>query len=78
MVKQIFLRQENTQQPLKLFNELNTVSPPEPILIDEAECINKATTGAIIFGDKYEGELFSYDFISFYLSTINTNQPRNI
>ena len=65
---------EYTTTALKLFNELNTVSPPEPILIDEAEWINKATTGAIIFGDKYEGELFSYDFISFYPSILRSTQ----
>ena len=65
---------EYTTTALKLFNELNTVSPPEPILIDEAEWINKATTGAITFGDKYEGELFSYDFISFYPSILRSTQ----
>ena len=65
---------EYTTTALKLFNELNTVSSPEKILIDEAEWINKATTGAIIFGDKYEGELFSYDFISFYPSILRSTQ----
>ena len=57
---------------MKLFNELNKVQNPEPILIDEAQWINKSTTGSIIFGEQYEGELFSYDYVSFYPSILRS------
>ena len=63
---------EYTTTALKLFNELNKVQTPEQILIDEAQWINNDTTGSIIFGDAYEGELFSYDCVSFYPSILRS------
>lgn len=45
-----------------------TVLIPDPITKKEAKWIKDATTGSIQFGEKYKGEAYAYDIVSFYPS----------
>ncbi|CAG8673692.1 11100_t:CDS:1, partial [Paraglomus occultum] len=53
---------------LKLFRE-TTLAPNRSEKIDEKEnaWLNLATTGALVFAEKYEGEVIQYDVNSMYI-----------
>ena len=55
---------------LKLFFDLNKTVETESILEDETKWIEGASHGAIMWGEKYEGETHSYDFVSMYPSVL--------
>jgi hypothetical protein len=55
---------------LDLFNRFTKSIVPEEILEDEAEWIDKCSTGALIWSQIYEGEGFKYDFTSMYPSIL--------
>jgi len=61
---------------LNLFDKLSKFVNPEPILQDEAIWIKLSTYKAIISCIPYEGQLYKYDFKSFYphLMTVSTNR----
>lgn len=51
---------------LKLFNDFTKTIKADDILDDEAEWIEKASCGAIIFAEHYKGEGYKYDVTSEY------------
>ena len=51
---------------LNLFDRLTKFINPEPILQDEAEFIKLSSFSALIYSEKYQGELFQYDVKSLY------------
>ncbi len=53
---------------LDLFYKLTQHITPDPIEQDEAEWISNTMHGPIIFGEKYEGEGYLYDYCSMYAS----------
>ena len=55
------------------FYKISNVIETEQILQDEAIWIDEATSGALIFADKYEGPVHSYDFCSMYPSLLKKN-----
>ena len=60
---------------LDLFDRMSKcIIEPENILQDEALWINEASSGALIWSEKYEGELYKYDVKSLYpyLMTLST------
>ena len=58
---------------MHLFDKLSkTIENPEPIRPDEARWIERATTGAVIWNEKYEGEAYEYDIKSQYPSLLRS------
>ena len=70
---------QNPTTALKLLydhlNELGIVA--EDITEREAEWLENASTGAMVFGEKYEGEAWKYDINSHY-SDIYSNKSFNV
>ena len=59
---------------LALFDEFQKIIIPDPIEQDEAEWIDKAFHGALIWADKYKGEVYKYDFCSMYPSIMKDSK----
>ena len=51
---------------LSLFDRITKYIKPEPILQDESLWIKESSFSALIWAEKYEGELFKYDVKSLY------------
>ena len=58
---------------LKLFFDLNKTVQTDRIFEDETKWIEGASHGALMWGEKYEGETHSYDFVSMYPSILYDN-----
>jgi hypothetical protein len=57
---------------LDLFKKSASKFSPEPVKADEAEFIEGAMMASLIWSKPYEGELFQYDFVSFYPSLMRS------
>ena len=57
---------------LSLFDRITKFINPDPILQDESEWIKLSSFSALIWCEKYEGELYKYDFKSLYPSLMNS------
>lgn len=73
----LFKNQTNGRTVLKLFDDLTKGIPTDKIMFDEGIWIESAKTGAIIWGDKYMGKGFKYDYCSMYPSVM-IKQDTNI
>ena len=58
---------------MNLFYELNRNIHPDHISQQEAIYIRKASIGALIYAEYYEGKAYKYDMTSFYLSIMAHN-----